>query len=93
MESRQPKGTAVATAARNKIGSRIVSKSIKGIMTEDQVKRTQTFMKTKFDQDVSEDEAKDINERITTYFRLLHIWKQRERSDSYTQDEPENLQS
>ena len=47
-------------------------------MTEDPVQRTQDFFKWKYGLELTEDEAKQAMERVSKYFRILAIWKQRE---------------
>lgn len=38
------------------------------------IKRTQSFWKDKYGEEISEENARKINERITRFFRLLHKW-------------------
>ena len=47
-------------------------------MNDESLKRTQTFFKDKYSMDISPEEAKEINKRITNYFRILAKWKRRE---------------
>ncbi len=55
-------------------------------MSEKSLKRTQVFYKEKYGQEISEEEARQINRGITDYFRILARMKRNlEKKGSYQQ--------